>query len=193
MRQMELATLVQVTGKAGLRRFARIDDGIARATGLIVNAAGTVARFTAHVEGVGAFSHQFCVGGGGKVSTDIFVALGARVRSDELSSGNFGRSNDGAGYCCAGEQRDSGNRCKGDGDRSPGKTPLGRRPHVCSIGAHKLPSRSKAQTTRLLNKPQHLKNRVSTILDTSLRRLHRQPASTFAVKVDGRIKRCTKP
>jgi hypothetical protein len=51
----------------------------------------------------------------------------------------------------------------------------------------------KPKTSRLMIKRQHLKNRVSTILDTSLRGLHREPASTFAMKVDGRVKRCTNP
>ena len=43
VRQVELPALVQMALETGLRRFARVDDGVARAARFIVNAAGTVA------------------------------------------------------------------------------------------------------------------------------------------------------
>src|SRR5438552_9112602 len=52
VRQVELSALVQMTLKAGFRRFARVDDGVARTTRLIVHAAGTVAGLAAGVLGV---------------------------------------------------------------------------------------------------------------------------------------------
>jgi len=138
MRQMELATLVQVTGKTDLRRFARIDDGVARAAGLIVNTAGTVAGFTAHIESVGAFRHQLGVRSGRKVPANIFVALGARMRSDKLSARYLRRSYNGACDRRTGKERNGANGCKSNGNGSPDETPVGRWPNVCSVSAHEF-------------------------------------------------------
>ena len=56
IRQVELAALVQMALKAGLRRFTRVDDGIARAARLIVQTAGTMTGLAPSVFGVVSWS-----------------------------------------------------------------------------------------------------------------------------------------
>jgi hypothetical protein len=49
VRQIKLAALIQVTFEADFWRFSRIDNGIRRATALIVNATRSMARFTSDI------------------------------------------------------------------------------------------------------------------------------------------------
>ena len=91
VRQVELSALVQMTLKAGFRRFARVDDGVARTTRLIVNAAGTVAGLAAGVLGVVPRRLQPGVSGGFEIARDGFVALRTGLRTDEFGAGNVRR------------------------------------------------------------------------------------------------------
>ena len=77
VRQVELAALVEMAIETGLGRFVRIDDGVARAAGLVVDTAGAVTSFTTHVHCVFAGDFQFGVRGRGKIAANVFVAFGA--------------------------------------------------------------------------------------------------------------------
>ena len=91
VRQVELSALVQMALKTGLRRFARVDDGVARATRLIVQAARPVAGLAARVLGVVARRLQSSVCGGLENLDDLLVTLRAGLRPDEFGAGNVRR------------------------------------------------------------------------------------------------------
>ena len=112
VRQVELPALVQVTLEAGFRRFARIDNGVMRAAGLIVNASGAVARLAPDVFGVVARRLQSRVCGGFEIAGNVFMALRARVRADECRSRDARWRHDramhrGTGNRDGGEERDN--------------------------------------------------------------------------------------
>ena len=86
MREVELPLLVQVTLETGFGRFVRIHNGAARAAGLIVNAAWSVARLAANVRGVGARRFESRVCRGLEIPDDLIVALGAGLRSHEFGA-----------------------------------------------------------------------------------------------------------
>src|SRR5436190_22288734 len=96
IRQVELAALVQMALKAGLRRFTRVDDGVARAARLIVKTARTVAGLAARVLGVVSRRLQSRVGGRSKIAVYGFVALRTGLRTDEFGAGNVRRRHHGA-------------------------------------------------------------------------------------------------
>ena len=135
VRQVEFAPLVQVTGKADLRRFAGVDDGVPRAAALIMNAARAVAGFAAHVEGVCAFGHQLGMRGSWEVAIDVFVTLGARMRPDKLSAGNFRWCYHRARHRCARKEHDGGNGRKSYGNSVPNQTPVGRCSNLRRVSA----------------------------------------------------------
>ena len=75
VRQVELGVGFQMALKTGLRRFARVDNGVARAARLIVKAPGTVAGFAARIFGVVSRRLQSRVGGRSKIAINRFVTL----------------------------------------------------------------------------------------------------------------------
>ena len=112
VRQTELPALVQMALKAGFRRFARVDDGVARPARLIVNAAGTVAGLATRVLGVVSRRLQPHVRGGFEIARNRFVALRTGLRTDELGAGDVRRRHDSAVDRGAG---DSHCRCRHNG------------------------------------------------------------------------------
>ena len=77
MGQVELASFVEMAIEADLGRPVRVDDRVARATRLIVNAAGTMTGFTTHVRRVWTAHLEFGVSRRRKIARDVFVAFGA--------------------------------------------------------------------------------------------------------------------
>jgi hypothetical protein len=87
--ELKFASLVQVTLKAGFRTPARIDDRVAGAAAFGVDAARPVARLAPDLGRVRSFGFQTRMGGGMKVSGDVFVTLRAVLRSNECRPGNL--------------------------------------------------------------------------------------------------------
>jgi hypothetical protein len=193
VRQTEFSSFVQVALEAGLGRTVGINDSVCGASGFFVDTPGPVAGFATHVHSIGPGCLQFGMGGCREIGMNVCVALGACLRPHKRSAWNLRRSNHGAIDRRAGKEHTGGNGRKGNSNRSPGKTPLGRRPQVRSISAHKLPFRPKAQNnsadeqTTAFQKPRVNNSGHFTAQPSSPARL------TFAVKVDGRVKRCTNP
>ena len=119
VRQVELSALVQVTLETGLRRSARINDGVARATGLIVQAAGAVAGLAADVLGVVSGRLQPGVSGGLEIARDGLVALRTGLRTDEFSPGNARRRHHGPGNRGAGDRRGHRRQHAGNNHQPP--------------------------------------------------------------------------
>jgi len=137
MRQTEFSSFVQVALEAGLGRTVRINDGVRGASGFFVDTPGPVAGFAAHVHGIGPGCLQFGMGGCREIGMNVCVALGARLGAHESSAGNLWRSNHRTRHRRAGKEHNRGNSRKGDSNRSPGKTPLGRCPNIRRVSAHK--------------------------------------------------------
>ena len=78
VRQVELASFVEMALEASLRILTGVDNGAVAAATLVMQAAGAVARFTAHVMKVWPFGLQASVSGGGKIAMDLGVALRTR-------------------------------------------------------------------------------------------------------------------
>jgi len=110
VRQIELATLVEVAIKADLRRPVRINDGVAGAAGLIVDTAGAVTAFTTHVHCVLAWDLQLRVSRSRKIPADVLVAFRTRFRTDEFRVWNLGWGDDRASHGGTGNQDDSDDR-----------------------------------------------------------------------------------
>src|SRR5262249_4686561 len=91
IRELETAGHLPVTIKTSLGRPSRVDNGAARAAGLVVRAAGTVTGFAAHIQRVGPFGFEAHVGCGVEVAVDFLMTLGASLRSNEGCSRNGGR------------------------------------------------------------------------------------------------------
>ena len=89
MGQLETTFHFKVAGEAHLRIPVRINDRVARAAGLIVQAAGTMAAFASYILGVGTVRHQSRVRGAGEVFVHFPVALGAGFRSYKFRAGNI--------------------------------------------------------------------------------------------------------
>ena len=77
--QVEFPALVEMTIEADLGRAIRIDDGVARTAGLVVDAARTMAGFTPHVHGVGTAHFEFGVGRSRKIARNVFVTFRAAL------------------------------------------------------------------------------------------------------------------
>ena len=116
VRQVELPALVQMALEAGFGRFARVDDGVARAARLIVNAAGTVARLAPDVLGVVARRLESRVGGGLEIPDDLIVALGAGLRPHEFGARYIRRRQHGSVDRGAGDGDER--HCQHDGNRA---------------------------------------------------------------------------
>ena len=69
--------LLRVATVTGLGRFVGINDGVASAASLVVDAAGAVTGFAPHVHCVFSRDFQFGVSGRRKIARDVFVAFGA--------------------------------------------------------------------------------------------------------------------
>lgn len=111
MRQLELSPFVQMALKAGLGRFARIDNRVAGTTGLCVETAWSVTGFAAHVFAVFALRNQFCVIRSDEILHELFMTLGTILRPDEGGPWNIGRCNHRPGQGGAGD-RDHGQDCQ---------------------------------------------------------------------------------
>ena len=86
--QAELGLLVQMALEAGFCGFLGIDDGSLAAAGGDVLAAGAVAGFATHVDGILALGLEFRVVRRAEVADEFFMAGGAFLGADE------GRSRD---------------------------------------------------------------------------------------------------
>ena len=96
MRQLELRLLFEMALKANLRRFFWVENRVMGAAGLIVNAAGAVARFAADVFRVRPLGFQAHVGRGLEITYDLRMTFGAGLRADEFRAGNLRRGDHGA-------------------------------------------------------------------------------------------------
>ena len=85
--EVKLALLVQVALKAGFRRFVWIDDRVARAAGLVMDASGTVAGLAPDVFGIIAWRFQPCVARGLKIAGDVCMTFLAAFRARKGGSG----------------------------------------------------------------------------------------------------------
>ena len=77
VRQVELTSFVEMAIEADLGRPVWIDDGVASAAGLVVDAARAMTGFAAHVHGVWTAHFEFGVSCRRKIARDVFVAFGA--------------------------------------------------------------------------------------------------------------------
>ena len=140
MRQTEFTAFVEVALETRLWRAIRIDNGVCGASGFFVDTPGSVAGFAAHVHSIGPGCLQFGVGGCQEIGMNVCVALGACLRAHKRSARNLRRSNHGTRHGRAGKEHHGGNGRKGNSNRSPGKTPLGRCLNVRNVSAHEFPS-----------------------------------------------------
>ena len=101
-RQIEFSPLMQVTLKTGFRRFAGIEDGVGRAAGFNVQAAGPVTGFAPDVPGIVPGRFQMIMGRGVEAAVDVLMALLARLRADISGAGNLRRREKAAGDGAAG-------------------------------------------------------------------------------------------
>ncbi len=90
-REIELTPLIEMALEAGLRRFARIDDGIGRAARLDVQAAGAVTRFASDILRVVAGRLQPVMGRGDEAFCNVLMACLARIGADKSGPGNLRR------------------------------------------------------------------------------------------------------
>lgn len=74
-----------------LRRFAWIDDGVGRAAGFNVQAAGTVTGFAADVPGVVAWSLQMIMDRGVETAINVLMTLLARLGAGIGRAGDLRR------------------------------------------------------------------------------------------------------
>ena len=107
MRQLKPSFHFEVAGEAHLGIPIGIDDRVARAAGLIVQAAGTMAAFASYILGVGTVRHHAGMRGAGEVFVHFRVALGAGFRSHKFRPGNIRWHKHGA------VDRDAGNQHPG--------------------------------------------------------------------------------
>lgn len=95
MRQHERRAHFGVALEAGRRRFPWIDDRhVAATAGLHVQAAGAMARFAAHILGVGSLRLQARVCRGPEISRDRLMAGRALFGADKFGARNTGRRHD---------------------------------------------------------------------------------------------------
>ena len=92
VRQIELASLVEMAGKAGLGGLAGIDDGTGLAAGLDVKAARSVAGLASGVPDLCITQLESRVSRPGKVIGLILMALDAFLGSDQCRPRDLGRS-----------------------------------------------------------------------------------------------------
>ena len=111
---METTLHFQVAGEAHLRRPIRIDDGVARAAGLCVQASRAVAAFATDVLRVRPVRHKSGVAGGGKVFIDLCMTFRAALRTNKLRAGNIRRSDHESIHCHAGDQASHGEQRQHD-------------------------------------------------------------------------------
>jgi hypothetical protein len=97
-----------MTLKTGFRIAPRIDDGIARAAALVMNAARSMAGFASHFLGVRAFSHQTRVVGRMEILRDILMALFAGFAANKGGAFDVRRDYDGSLHGRTGDHRYSG-------------------------------------------------------------------------------------
>lgn len=89
--EIELAALVQVTAKAGFRRFARIDDGMGRPARFRMQTAGAMTRFATNLRSIDARRFKLRVSGRMKCLGNFLVTLGARFAAHESGARNVRR------------------------------------------------------------------------------------------------------
>ena len=89
MLQLKTTFHFEMAGEANFRITVRVDDGVARAAGLIVQAAGAMAAFASDVFRVGAVRHHPRMGGAREMFVHFRVALGAGFRSYKFRAGNI--------------------------------------------------------------------------------------------------------
>lgn len=92
--QVELASLVQMTLKTGLRRFFRIDDRVVPTAALIVYAAWAVAGFATQVDRIRSFGLKLRVRRGGEILGDVSVTFLTAFRPGKLRARDCRRSHD---------------------------------------------------------------------------------------------------
>ena len=127
--QVELASLVEVAIEADFGGTIRIDDGMARAAGLVVDAAGAVTGFAAHVHRVWTAHLEFGVSRSRKIARDVFVTFRARLRAYELGALNLWWRHDGAGDGRAGDEN-YGDKA---GTDQGGEPPVAAKPRTCPL------------------------------------------------------------
>lgn len=111
VREIELAALVQMTLETDLRGATGIDDVLAAAPGLAMQAAGTVARFASGLGRMGAPRLEACMVRPGEGAGDILMALGAIAGADE------GGARDGGWYMNRSLHAGAGHKKSGDAHR----------------------------------------------------------------------------
>ena len=99
VRQLEPAFHLKMAGEANLGIPVRIDNRVARAAGLRVQAAGPVTAFAADVLGIGAVRHQAGMRGAREVFVHFRVAFRAAFRSYKFRAGNIWRNDDCSIHC----------------------------------------------------------------------------------------------
>ena len=105
VRQAEFAAFIEMTLKAGFRRFAGIDDGAFGTTGLNVLAAGTVAALAAEAFGVFALDNELGVGSGVEALDGFLVALGAFLGTHKRGASDLRRGDHRAIHHRAGNKK----------------------------------------------------------------------------------------
>jgi len=100
-RQMKLAAFIKMTLETSLRILSRIDDGIAGAAAFRMKAPRPVARFTTHLRRVWTFGPQVRMRSCAEAARDIFVALRAILRTNQLGARNLGRHDNSPIQCGA--------------------------------------------------------------------------------------------
>jgi hypothetical protein len=96
--QIELAAFVEVTLKADLGGFPRVDNGMGGASGLIVDAARAVTGFTTDVRGIRTFRLQPRVSRSLKIPQNFGMTVTTGFGTHELRARNLRRGYDRRGH-----------------------------------------------------------------------------------------------
>ena len=105
--KVELPAFVQMALKTDVGRLFGIDDGVMRATALIMDAAGPMAGLAADILCIVAFGFQPRVRSGFEIACYLGVTFRAGFGTNKLRALNVRRRNDHAVHGAAGDHNDS--------------------------------------------------------------------------------------
>lgn len=117
--ELELPFLVQMTLEAGIGRSVGIQDGVARAAGLIVNASCAVARFATDVFGIRSVRLDACVRRRLESAHNLGMTLRASLRANIFGIGDLWWSENRALRRRAGDQANRHNQRAQTGHDNP--------------------------------------------------------------------------
>jgi hypothetical protein len=113
--EIELAAFIEMTVETNFGRFPGINDGVAGAARLVMDAARSMARFTADLQRIGTLGLQARVCGCREIAGNIAVAFLTALGANERGVWDCrGRDYDPVNGCAGDEQNGDGQRDKED-------------------------------------------------------------------------------